>query len=587
MHETKTNVTKQSLFPVWDAIFNLEVDSTEIKDDGSGPEIDLVVENWHAQLRSTVLGRANIPLAPFRNKLRQKIWMPLHSESAVTTTGTIPRSESAEILLIGRWVHDPCLRVLSNPERSLHHAANELQVVLIRARGLPAIDTVLSNTTRCCNLVATLRVRAEAWKSSIIKHNKHPIWHETCSLAVHACDAHGTHLDVILEGWDQKTKIVDIGRASAALHPLLSRRHSGNSEPFRSWLRLSADQDCPVPRGEVELAMRWIYNPSRAFFEGVQTAQRSASPNTLHLAIVQARGLEKSFALRGKGPKFCNPYVQFSLEGMQNLGCTSMREKTFSPVWREMFKLPISMSTPVRAKTGKKDTPNGLELMLDLQVFNHHKSADDLLGLCQVDLAHELCNREISRCWRKLQSSRIATGESKGGICGEIELEMLWTFEKEPEQIMQEPQYRLHVRDMAASILRSSSDSVIDGAACVGISARVSDARHNYDASAVADDPFVHLRLRIVKAVGLRLADHLPRGKGGIFAIVKQNGREIFRTDTKRATLSPEWRDSEIVLSVAKPQINKEGSNDTQVIIELRTAGEVLNHIGALLSSAL
>lgn len=521
MDEAETRAKNQSSNPVWNSVFDFELEHTEICDDGSAPELELLVEDAAMYSKNRFVGQAVIPLAPFRNKVRERVWVPLQSRDD-QCKGAQRGDNRGELLIFACWVFDPAVsihkRFSAQDARHSMHAVNDLQIVLIRARGLP-----VSTKNSKSNVVAALRVGAESWRSLTKQRTQHPKWYETCSLAVHRCDEQKAKLEVTIYDSDQNARNIFIGRVSLPLAPLLNQ----SNEYFRAWRPLESE-DLSY-RGEVELAMRWIFNPSKAFFEDIPNGGKQA-PNMLHVAIVQARELPLSDA-----------YVSLELND-RRMACTSFQPHTTMPAWREFFAFPVT-----RAMAEEREEEDTHRLLLSFKLLDS-KRHNSILGVCHVDILGELSNRELVRSWRKLSSLK-----------GEIEIELFWTFDKEAEPLEPEPLHRLHFRDISAHILRSSSDSVLEGAASVGVLAKLVEPRSNDNAG--AGDFFATCRLRILKLSGLRESSVGPR----VLVKVTQNGREIHRAELNRLPSSCQKSDH-ISLSIFKGENAEHVDN---IVVEL------------------
>ena len=101
-------------------------------------------------------------------------------------------------------------------------------------------------------------------------------------------------LEVVVDDWDQYSGNDFMGRVEIDLAPLSHKRR------VRSWYPLGGQADAAdsklwgtndksKARGEVELALRWCYNPSLDFLADGDDGYPDKPPNELVVALVQVR----------------------------------------------------------------------------------------------------------------------------------------------------------------------------------------------------------------------------------------------------------------------------------------------------------
>ena len=150
--------------------------------------------------------RAGIPLKTLSDRKIHRQW---HRLLPPKLKKGQKRSKDAgkkrgRIDLAARWVHNPKLVVPLPPElqaSELHfdRPANEVQIFLVRAAGLPIMDRNLMSKGGSSDPVVSFECCGEKTQSSIKKKDLNPQWAEYHSLLVEEADA---QLLIVVEDYD-------------------------------------------------------------------------------------------------------------------------------------------------------------------------------------------------------------------------------------------------------------------------------------------------------------------------------------------------------------------------------------------------
>ena len=148
--------------------------------------------------------RAGIPLKTLSDRKIHRQWHRLLPPKLKKGQKKQPVKKRGRIDLAARWVHNPKLVVPLPPElqaSELHfdRPANEIQIFLVRAAGLPIMDKHLMSKGGSSDPVVSFECCGEKCVSSIKKKDLNPRWAEYHSLLVEEDDA---ELLVVVEDHD-------------------------------------------------------------------------------------------------------------------------------------------------------------------------------------------------------------------------------------------------------------------------------------------------------------------------------------------------------------------------------------------------
>ena len=149
----------------------------------------MTVGDWDLLGENDFMGRAIVPLAPLADKRASRRWFPLGDEDGDGADGT-----RGEVELALRWVHDPSLDFFDDDDdaATADFAPNELRVAVVRARGLPPMDTKLLPGAGggTSDPLVKLRVAGAAgWfgETPVLKATLSPVvWNAAIRSAVHS-----------------------------------------------------------------------------------------------------------------------------------------------------------------------------------------------------------------------------------------------------------------------------------------------------------------------------------------------------------------------------------------------------------------
>ena len=148
--------------------------------------------------------RAGIPLKTLSDRKIHRQWHRLLGPKLKKGQKKQPVKKRGRIDLAARWVHNPKLVVPLPPElqaSELHfdRPANEVQIFLVRAAGLPIMDRNLMSKGGSSDPVVSFECCGEKAQSSIKKKDLNPRWAEYHSLLVEEDDA---QLLIVVEDYD-------------------------------------------------------------------------------------------------------------------------------------------------------------------------------------------------------------------------------------------------------------------------------------------------------------------------------------------------------------------------------------------------
>ena len=195
----KSQQKRKELNPVW-----LESFSWPVEDDEA--ILEVVVED-HDVMGNNFMGRTSIPLKTLSDRKIHRQWhrlLPPKLKKGQKRSSKDAGKKRGRIDLAARWVHNPKLVVPLPPElqaSELHfdRPANEVQIFLVRAAGLPIMDRNLMSKGGSSDPVVTFSCCGEVAKSSIKKKDLNPQWAEYHSLLVEEDDA---QLLIVVEDYD-------------------------------------------------------------------------------------------------------------------------------------------------------------------------------------------------------------------------------------------------------------------------------------------------------------------------------------------------------------------------------------------------
>ena len=195
----KSQQKKKELNPVW-----LESFAWPVEDDEA--ILEVVVED-HDVMGNDFMGRTSIPLKTLSDRKIHRQWhrlLPPKLKKGQKRSTKDAGKKRGRIDLAARWVHNPKLVVPLPPElqsSELHfdRPANEVQIFLVRAAGLPIMDRNLMSKGGSSDPVVSFECCGEKAQSSIKKKDLNPQWAEYHSLLVEEDDA---QLLIVVEDYD-------------------------------------------------------------------------------------------------------------------------------------------------------------------------------------------------------------------------------------------------------------------------------------------------------------------------------------------------------------------------------------------------
>lgn len=289
--EQKTAVKKKQLDPVWNQEFSF---ATE---DKTGTLV-FHIEDYNL-VKNTKIGTVRVPLAPFHDRHLHRQWFPItaagttpsqpnsrpssRSPSPVPASAALSAAEgeaatsqqghlverdqvpaAGQIELAFKWTFDPKLSptFFDGPDEYPDEDLNELCVAAIQARGLPAMDRKLFSAAGSSDPMVVFRVgKKNKVKTKVMKRTLTPKWHEALYMPLTAEEGlTAEFLEIDVLDWDLTSNDF-IGRVKVPLEPLAEHRMLEHR-----WYDLGNEHgevNPNAPRGQIEVALRWHYEPTR------------------------------------------------------------------------------------------------------------------------------------------------------------------------------------------------------------------------------------------------------------------------------------------------------------------------------------
>ncbi|KAJ1460925.1 C2 domain-containing protein, partial [Pelagophyceae sp. CCMP2097] len=391
--ERKSTCKKKTLEPLWGEAFEVGVDDA----------VDsLVLEVRDVDLaRTEFMGRVAIPLEPLAGGEPQRAWYALLDKNG---------QAGGEVECVLRWIHDAAFAYALPAAFSapvVRGPPNLLCVLLVRARGLAVMDKNVLSAGGSSDPVATFAVRGSGGasvRSSVRKKTLSPDWMEDFDLEA---EEDGSRLlEFTLED-------ADVGRREFMGQFQIDLDAGRGGEVKRAWHAL-LDKDGGPAMGRVDLALRWVHDPSRVI--QLPFSQREAhplkAPNLLRVFLIRARGLavmDRNLLSKGGSS---DPVVSFEMRGHGGKRQTSkVKKKCLAPKWLESFEVDC-------------DEADGF---VDFTVEDYDRArGNDFMGTFSVDV-HDLVSRQTCRRWHNLCNADGTAAQ------GDVEVALRWEHEAHPD----------------------------------------------------------------------------------------------------------------------------------------------------------
>ncbi|KAH8045413.1 C2 domain-containing protein [Aureococcus anophagefferens] len=374
----------------------------------------------------------------------------------VSASAAVDRGEVGVVL---RYVRNSALDHFDaeNAHTNPGKQPNELRVALTMARGLVGVDSHLFAVPTSDPFVS-LACGSLKRKSRVKKSTLDPTWNQYFSFKVPGEDeapfdepgAPSTipdRLDLVVEDWDRFSSPDFMGQVAIDLAPLRDRRFRRGWYPLRGKdgngareartrgrrrrgaARLK-DLKKRCPRGQVEVALQWVYTPACDFCgdalddgDRVGRALRAGAPgaaarkpNLLRVAILSGQGLrpmDRTGLFGGGGS--ADPVAKLACAGQT--ASTATRAATLAPEWHETFELPV------------EPDPGNQQLALVLVVEDVDKlSQNDFMGQCALKL-RQLADGGRRRGWLKLLDRDFEAENDGEAPRGEVEVVAKWEYD--------------------------------------------------------------------------------------------------------------------------------------------------------------
>ena len=321
-----------------------------------------------------------------------------------------------------RWFVDESSNTGDDGMRHAEHAANTLQVAVVRAINLIAADSALFGGKS--DPFVTLSVGNFKCKSRVVRKNLNPVWMQTFDVPFQWDGGVPPALNVLVEDWDFGSSPDFLGKCQ--VQPISLPKCAPDGAAPATWYTLEGDDDDDdggdaVDRGQVQLAIKMVYDPAndpsedRPFFdEPIDEKSAAKLPNELRVAICRATGVKAMdipMPFSSK-PASSDPYVVCRAAGRPDRK-TKTRLATLSPVWNEV--LTYDLHSEDLSQTGKSLKDAKIELVMwDWDRLD----SDDFMGKVAIPLAPFAASQKAKRGWYKLAGDKAAA-DGDGALAGD------------------------------------------------------------------------------------------------------------------------------------------------------------------------
>lgn len=247
--QARSSVQKKTLCPVWCECFEFAAHDAE-------DVLEVAVDDWDALSGNDFIGKIRIPVEALEHRETVRAWHDLEDDEGKRVQGKI------EVACRRRYspAYDIKLpKAFTESDKHPYDRPNVLMVFLIRARGLPALDF-----HPLCLPTSDPTVKfgihdQPALESSTKWKTLTPEWCEVLTF-----DLEDLANPLKIEAFDKDVGVFDsgddvMGDVEVDLRPLRDRK------VLRKWFRLRGDEATThrsAYGGKVEVALRWVHDPS-------------------------------------------------------------------------------------------------------------------------------------------------------------------------------------------------------------------------------------------------------------------------------------------------------------------------------------
>ncbi|KAJ8611843.1 hypothetical protein CTAYLR_005776 [Chrysophaeum taylorii] len=264
-----TTVKKRCLDPVWLEMVTFPVDDDDRGDSPSleSEELKVTVLDFDALSSPDEIGTVTLSLAGCGDRKVRRRWHYLELAEGVAA----PRQRRPKVEVAWRLVHNPALEIElpkqfdDDDDKFPTRLANELRVVVVRARGLPWTDAAArtwlllgQNNNNpphqhqgSADPFVSLSYNDEEVRTSVKNKCLDPVWVETRALPIDTLEDEHDKLLLKVRVWDQdRARDELMGEVDVPLQQALADR-----AVHRQWYALST-------KGKIELGLRFAHNPA-------------------------------------------------------------------------------------------------------------------------------------------------------------------------------------------------------------------------------------------------------------------------------------------------------------------------------------
>lgn len=357
--QQKTSIKMRQLNPVWIETFDFHTY------DDRPRVLEATVFDYDVVGSDDLIGTALVDLVP-KHSSRKWHTLSLASKKSSSKKSKKDERKAARLELAFCFYHDPKLNLQLPPDTldvvtSRHKPANELRVVVIRARNLPCMDTnLLTNAATSSDPFVRLELNGILRTSTVKRRCLEPIWQELLTFPLDDDDDMSGLKEMAVSVYD--FDVFSSPDLIGSVNIPLGSFGGSDRKTMRAWHELTLAPGVvpeeasrkqtlkgPPPAPKIEVAFRIIHNPALVVeipHEALDDKHGDQFGNELRVVVIRARALPAADSgknMFGGGDKAAgsgDPFVILTYDDVEVK--STVKSKCLDPVWNETFALPAT-----------------------------------------------------------------------------------------------------------------------------------------------------------------------------------------------------------------------------------------------------